>query len=199
MKKQFLLAAAVSSLTILPLTAQADVGFLVGAAAARDQSNLDDFIDKNSPLSASSADAEIGTDIYIGLAANDMITFRLGHRSFGDAETDITDGFAVGQAELEADGIYLAVDAMFAVTETFYVGGTLGNQDVDMDFTIRGPGGAEKIKDDARDFFYGLRAAWFLSEQAAITGSFNRYKFEVEDADEDIEYDSLAVGLEYRF
>ena len=61
MKKQFLLAAAVSSLTILPLTAQAESGLLLGAAVTRDQSNADDFLDDavgGTPVRISSPDAE---------------------------------------------------------------------------------------------------------------------------------------------
>ncbi|HCE40463.1 outer membrane beta-barrel protein [Alloalcanivorax sp. C16-2] len=200
MKKQFLLAAAVSSLTILPLAAQADSGFLVGAAVTRDQSNADDFLDDavgGTSVRISSPDAEMGGDVYVGLAANEMFTFRFGYRKFGDAEADIEGG--IGKFEVEADGFYVAADAMFPVTPSFLVGGTLGIQNADITFRLRGPGGSDSMDDDARDFFYGVRAAWLLSEQAGVTASYSRYAFEADDVSEDLEYDSLAVGLEYRF
>ena len=201
MKKQFLLAAAVSSLTIMPLAAQAaDSGFMVGASVTRDQSNADDFLEsvvRSGAVRISSPDAEMGGDVYVGVAANEIFSFRFGYRKFGDAEADIQGG--IGKFEVEADGFYVAADAMFPVTPSFLLGGTLGVQSVDTTFRLKGPGVSESMDDDARDFFYGLRAAWLLSEQAGVTASYNRYSFEADDIGEDLEYDSLAVGLEYRF
>ncbi|MBM7334550.1 MAG: outer membrane beta-barrel protein [Alcanivorax sp.] len=198
MKKSLLLATT-AALAFSPLAVQADTGFLVGASVARDQSNADDFFEDavNNVADADSADAEMGGDVYVGLAANEIFTFRFGYRKFGDAEADVLGG--IGKFEVETDGFYVAADAMFPLTPSFYVGGTLGIQDADITFRVRGPGGSDSMDDDARDFFYGLRAAWLLSEQAGVTASYSRYAFEADDVSEDLEYDSLAVGLEYRF
>lgn len=198
MKKSLLLATT-AALAFSPLAVQADTGFLIGASVARDQSNADDFFEDavNNVADADSADAEMGGDVYVGLAANEIFTFRFGYRKFGDAEADVLGG--IGKFEVETDGFYVAADAMFPLTPSFYVGGTLGIQDADITFRVRGPGGSDSMDDDARDFFYGLRAAWLLSEQAGVTASYSRYAFEADDVSEDLEYDSLAVGLEYRF
>ncbi|MCU5787901.1 porin family protein [Alloalcanivorax marinus] len=198
MKKSLLLATT-AALAFSPLAVQADTGFLIGASVARDQSNADDFFEDavNNVADADSADADMGGDVYVGLAANEIFTFRFGYRKFGDAEADVLGG--IGKFEVETDGFYVAADAMFPLTPSFYVGGTLGIQDADITFRVRGPGGSDSMDDDARDFFYGLRAAWLLSEQAGVTASYSRYAFEADDVSEDLEYDSLAVGLEYRF
>ncbi|MCH2557767.1 MAG: porin family protein [Alcanivorax sp.] len=198
MKKSLLLATT-AALAFSPLAAQAESSFLVGGAIARDQSNADDFFEDavSGVVDADSPDAEMGGDVYVGLAASEIFTFRFGYRKFGDAEADVLGG--IGEFEVEADGFYVAADAMFPLTPSFYLGGTLGIQNADITFRVRGPGGSDSMDDDARDFFYGLRAAWLLSEQAGVTASYSRYAFEADDVSEDLEYDSLAVGLEYRF
>lgn len=198
MKKSLLLATT-AALAFSPLAAQAESSFLVGGAIARDQSNADDFFEDavSGVVDADSPDAEMGGDVYVGLAASEIFTFRFGYRKFGDGEADIQGG--IGKFEVEADGFYVAADAMFPLTPSFYLGGTLGIQNADITFRVRGPGGSDSMDDDARDFFYGLRAAWLLSEQAGVTASYSRYAFEADDVSEDLEYDSLAVGLEYRF
>lgn len=199
MKKSLVLATT-AALAFSPLAVQADSGFLVGVSLAHDQSNADDFLEDVTvgiPVNISSPDAEIGADLYVGLAASDIFTFRIGYRKFGDAEADINGG--IGKFEVEADGLYVAADAMFPLTPSFHVGGTLGIQNADITLRLRGPGGSDSLDDDARDFFYGLRAAWLLSEQASLAASYTRYAFEAEDVSEDLEYDSFAVGLEYRF
>jgi hypothetical protein len=182
--KKYALLLATTSLALSPLNALAaddGSGLVFGVGVGYDQSNLDDFIEGTGGPSASSPDAELGTDIYIGFAANQSLTVRFGHRRFGDAESEVFNGLA--DVDLEADGFYAAVDLLFPVTDRFFVGGTLGNQGIDA----------------ARNFYYGARAKWLLGESSALTAAYNLYSFEVDDAGEDIEYDTLAVGLEWRF
>jgi hypothetical protein len=194
--KKYVLLLAATSLTLSPLTALAandGGGVVFGAGVGYDQSNLDDFIEDIGGPSASSPDAELGTDIYVGFAANQSVTVRFGHRRFGDAESEIFGGLA--DVDLEADGFYAAVDLLFPVTDRFFLGGTLGNQGIDAELSV----GGNSIDDDARNFYYGARAKWLLGESSALTAAYNLYSFEVDDAGEDIEYNTLAVGLEWRF
>ena len=194
--KKYALLLATTSLALSPLSALAagdGSGMVFGVGVGYDQSNLDDFIEGTGGPSASSPDTELGTDIYIGFAASQSLTVRFGHRRFGDAESEVFNGLA--EVDLEADGFYAAVDLLFPVTDRFFVGGTLGSQGIDAELSA----GGSSVDDDARDFYYGARAKWLLGESSALTAAYNLYSFEVDDASEDIEYDTLAVGLEWRF
>ena len=107
---------------------------------------------------------------------------------------------------LDGDGLYLAGDLMWPVSDRFSVGATLGIQQIDADLEYQRPvvfpgGGTftSRASDDARDFFYGIRARWVMGETSSFVAFYNRYSFEIEDADDDLEYDSLGLGFEWRF
>lgn len=202
--RSFLLATALSSLVLMPLTASAATDsatasstFLVGASLTRDQSNLDDAIGTPPPgFSVSSPDAEWGHNLYVGLNVNEYLTLRLGQRRFGDAELGISTLGGSGKIEMEADGFYFAVDLLYPFNDVFALGATLGNQGIDATFKS----GGVSASDDARDFFYGVRARFQLGEHGAAVAAYERYRFGVDaSGTDDIEFDTLALGLEYSF
>lgn len=209
MKASILLATGV--LCAAPLAAQAggiyanDMKFVVGGAVSRDQSNFDDVLNGDSTLASSSIrvqepDAGTGTNLYVGVRFNPYITGRLGYRNFGDADSDVqVSGVDTGRVHVEADGVYVAVDGLYPFTDQFALGGTLGVQNWNGDLRVRGPGGTAHDSEDARDFFYGVRADFRMTKTASLTASYDFYSFDVEGESEDVEYKALALGLEFAF
>tara|TARA_R110001606_G_scaffold345151_5_gene494046 strand:- start:1064 stop:1672 length:609 start_codon:yes stop_codon:yes gene_type:complete len=193
--------ALAAAITLAPMTATADDqgSFLLGAAVTLDQSNLDDFVDSlNTGVPVGSTDDGLGHNLYLGFKLNPNITLRLGQRRFGDAESDLAGG--AGKVELEGDGYYVALDLLYPFTDAFALGATLGNQGIDAKVKVSGPGFSESGSDDARDFFYGVRARYLLGDHGALVAAYERYTFEVDYNDsDDIEFDTFALGLEYTF
>lgn len=139
----------------------------------------------------------IGPDIYVGYAFAGASSVRLGYRKFGEQAGDVSfAGSRVGDYSVEADGIYFAGDLMLPVSDTFYVGATLGFQGWDGDISTRTTLGASKDSADGGDFFYGLRGKFLFNEKnTGLVLGYTRYSFE-DETGEDLEYDSLSIGLE---
>lgn len=198
MKKSLLLATT-AALAFSPLAVQVasadESGVIIGVSGVRDDSNLDELVE------GGSSDAAWGWDIYVGYALNRYVTLRGGQRFFGEAEVK---GVGGQKLSIDADGLYLATDVMWPVSDSFSVGATLGIQDIHAKFEYarRYAGLVNTVpardSDDARDFFYGVRARWVLGESSSFLAFYNRYSFGVESSD-DLEYDSLGLGLEWRF
>ncbi|WOA31710.1 porin family protein [Alloalcanivorax xenomutans] len=188
--------AAVAA-TLSPLAHAEDPRLLVGGSLMRDESNLDEVVESIDPfIHASAPDAEWGTDLYVGVAFNQYFQARFGHRMFGDSETRIYSG----KMEVEADGVYVALDGLMPVTERLSLGGTLGIQSVDVTLKVSDGYNGFKDDDDARDFFYGLRLQYLVTDQLAVTAAYHRYKFEIDaNGVDDLEYDSVGIGAQYRF
>ncbi|EKF74370.1 hypothetical protein A11A3_09225 [Alcanivorax hongdengensis A-11-3] len=201
MMKRTLLAASLLSLSAVSMADQ-KLGLAIGGSLALDRSNFYDELEDELPsgVSLDEDSAAVGGDIYVGLAFGGASTLRLGYRKFGDQDADaISGGVKTGDVKMEADGTYLAADLLFPLNDSFYLGGTLGLQNWDGKVTASGVGGRATIKDDARDFFYGLRGKALLKDSnLALTFSYNRYDFDAEGGD-DIKYDSISVGLEGYF
>ena len=168
--------------------------FTVGGALSLDASDYiekldDDFggLDQDAPFG-------VGADVYAGFMFASASTVRVGYRVFGQQEAQF-DYFS-GDLEVDADGMYAALDLMMPLGDVFALGGTLGMQEWDAEVSD----GVVKLKDDGRDFFYGLRAKWKVAEAGAVTASINRYKFDSDDElFRDIEYTAFAGGFEFFF
>lgn len=186
-----------------PIAAQAadGSGGVFGLGASRDQSNIGEFIEKEGGPSMESADSAWGANLYVGYAFNRYVTLRFGQRFLGGGEADSSSGAST--VKIDGDGIYLAADLMWPVTDRFAIGGTFGNQSIDADIEVEQSGffgsASRTVSEEARDFYYGVRARWTLGETASLIASYNLYSFEVDDASEDIEFDSLGLGFEWRF
>ena len=198
MKRKLLLLASTAALAAAPLTAVAapadDSGVVFGIGGARDASNFDDL------TGGGSADPAWGWDVYFGYAFNRYFTLRGGKRYFGEGESD----FGGGSLSVDADGFYVAGDLMWPVTDGFSVGATVGVQRIDAEFEAKrhffgGGSLSSSESDDASDYFYGVRARWAMGEASSFVLFYNQYSFEVEDSSDDLEYDSLGLGLEWRF
>jgi hypothetical protein len=193
MKKSVLAA----SLLLLASGAQAEneVKVVLGGAFSIDSSDvLDDLEDGSGPgISIEDSGIPLGLDIYAGLGFMEASTFRLGYRKFGQQSGDVEFyGFDAGTIELDTEGLYAAVDLMFPVSDTFFLGGTLGYQDWEAELDYEGA----RDKEDGNDLFYGLRGKWLLSgENGALTAGLNFYDFGLPG--NDLEYTSVAVGLEF--
>ncbi|MEQ3724544.1 outer membrane beta-barrel protein [Alcanivorax sp.] len=169
-------------------------GFTVGGALSLDASDYiekldDDFggLDQDAPFG-------VGADVYAGFMFARASTVRVGYRAFGQQEAQFD--YYSGDLEVDADGMYAALDLMMPLGDVFALGGTLGIQEWDAEVDFDG----FKVDDDGRDFFYGLRAKWKVAEAGAVTASINRYKFD--SGDEllrDIEYTAFAGGFEFFF
>lgn len=203
MKRQLLLLASTAPLMLTPIAAQAadGSGGVFGLGASRDQSNIGEFIEKEGGPPMESADSAWGANLYVGYAFNRYVTLRFGQRFLGGGEADSSSGAST--VKIDGDGIYLAADLMWPVTDRFAIGGTFGNQSIDADIEVEQSGffgsTSRTVSEDARDFYYGVRARWTLGETASFIASYNLYSFEVDDASEDIEFDSLGLGFEWRF
>lgn len=173
-------------------------GFTVGGALSLDASDyidqLDDdlggALDQDAPFG-------VGADVYAGFMFARASTVRVGYRAFGQQEADFDYFFGgSGDIEVDADGMYVALDLMMPLGDVFALGGTLGIQDWDAEVDFDGLKG----EDDGRDIFYGLRAKWKVAEAGAVTASINRYTFDSKDELlHDIEYTAFAGGFEFFF
>ncbi|MEQ3634832.1 outer membrane beta-barrel protein [Alcanivorax sp.] len=180
-------------------------GFMLGAGVSFDTSNfgdeIEDELDRTGPgYSVDDDGAATGQDIYLGYAFGGASSLRLGYKWFGTQEGEVHQyGVKTGEYEVDADGVYVAADLLFPLSETFFLGGTLGIQNWDGEVTARNPVSSTKSSSDGRDFFYGVRAKLLFNEKrGGVVIGYNRYSFEDESGD-DLEYDSLQIGLEGYF
>lgn len=180
-------------------------GFMLGASLGFDSGNFADELEDElaffgNGFSVDEDDSDVGTDLYLGFVFGGASSFRLGYRQFGDQSGDVLfSGIKTSEYTLEADGLYLAVDLMLPLNETFFVGGTLGLQDWESEFSVRSAVSSASDSLDGRDFFYGLRGKALINDgKAAIVAGYSLYSFEDEYGDE-LEYDSFSIGLEGYF
>lgn len=175
--------------------------FTLGASLSIDASDYINQVDSDLPANISleqEAAGGPGADVYAAFMFAKASTVRVGHRTFGIQEADIeTNGVEVGSFEMNSDGMYAAVDLMFPLGDTFFLGGTLGLQEWDAEVDIAGT----KFSDSGRDPFFGVRGKWKISDVGAITGGINRYKFNTNRArlNHDIEYTAVSGGFEFFF
>ncbi len=117
---------------------------------------------------------DTGLDAYIGYAFGGASSLRFGYRKFGEQSGDINvSGLGFGGYSVEADGTYLAllICCWPATSENFYLGGTLGLQNWDGDITLIAPGVRDRLSEDGRDFFFGLRTKYLINEGARRSGT----------------------------
>jgi len=172
--------------------------FLLGGALSFDTSNFADELDDD--LAGLGFDVEddtglaVGLDLHAGLGFMEASSFRVGYRRFGQqsAEVGIVGLPGTVTAELDADGMYAAVDLLFPLSDTFYLGGTLGMQDWEIDLDVEGTGDSE----DGNDLFFGVMGKVLFNDRSgALTMSINRYTFELDGSD--LEYTPVAIGVEF--
>lgn len=198
MKKVMMASALLVSAGLVQAENAAEPGFLLGGALSLDSSNFADELDDD--LSGLGFDVEddtglaVGVDVYGGLSFMEASSLRVGYRKFGQqvAEVSVVGVPGSATAELDADGMYAAMDLMFPVSDTFYVGGTLGLQKWDLDLDVEGI----SESDDGSDLFYGVRGKVLFSDHSgAVTMSLSRYSFELDGAD--LDYTPISVGVEF--
>jgi hypothetical protein len=186
--------------------AQEPSGFMVGGGLSLDRGDFGEQLEDefqafvSQDITTDDDGFDTGLDAYIGYAFGGASSLRFGYRKFGEQSGDINvSGLGFGGYSVEADGTYLAADLLFPLSENFYLGGTLGLQNWDGDITLSAPGVRDRLSEDGRDFFFGLRTKYLINEgRAALVASYNRYSFEVEGGD-DLKYSSLQLGLEAYF
>ena len=172
--------------------------FILGGALSVDTSNFADELDDDLAGLGFDVDDDtglaVGLDIHAGLGFMEASSFRVGYRKFGQqsAEVGVVGLPGTATAELDADGIYAALDLLFPVSDTFYLGGTLGLQDWEIDLDVEGYGDSE----DGNDLFFGVIGKMLFQDQTgALTMSINRYSFELDVSD--LEYTPISVGVEF--
>lgn len=216
MKKAFLLAGLMS---VAPLAAHAsaysnsyssdiytnDIKVVVGGNVSRDQSNLGELINRDPAVAATGAhldgtDTGTGVNVYVGMRFNPYMTVRAGYRRFGDYNSDITaGGLIVGHVKMEADGPYFAFDGTLPLNDRFSIGATLGFQNWNGDYKVYGGGVSSSQSDKGHHAFYGVRAAWKINETASLVASYDYYTFDVTDQSKNLDYNTVALGLEFAF
>jgi len=175
--------------------------FTLGGALSVDVSDYIEQVDDDAAFASLDEDVPgIGADIYAGFMFAGASTVRVGYRVFGVQEADVDYVLGgSGDFEVETDGMYVALDLMMPLNETFVLGGTLGIQNWDAEVDADG----DKFKDDGSDVFYGVRAKWKIQEMGAVTASINRYKLGTSDftgtLDHDIEFTTFGGGFEFFF
>lgn len=176
--------------------AQAEEGaphFILGGALSVDTSNFaDDLAGLGFDVDDDTGLA-VGLDIHAGLGFMEASSFRVGYRKFGQqsAEVGVVGLPGTATAELDADGIYAALDLLFPVSDTFYLG-ALGLHDWEIDLDLEGYGDSE----DGNDLFFGVIGKMLFQDQTgALTMSINRYSFELDGSD--LECTAISVGVEF--
>ena len=163
MKKTLIMLAALAAGNVW--AADQDGAFLIGGGIAQDKGNYADELEDmlGSGFNVDDDGANLGSDLYVGYAFGGASSFRLGYRQFGDQSGDVfNSGIKIGEYEVEADGLYLAADLLFPVTDNLFLGGTLGLQNWDGKATARTALGTSSDSSDGRDFFYGVRGKFLI-------------------------------------
>ncbi|KEA63550.1 Outer membrane protein A precursor [Marinobacterium lacunae] len=152
----------------------------------------------------------------MGYSFNDYFSAELGYVDLGETTASTNApvsgslyGSSVtidGRISVDATGVFFGVRGDLPVTESvdlFARAGMLHWQS-DADFsgtiTIDGDtfsGGASAELDDGTDPYIGLGASYSFNENVSVNAQWNRYMLDV--VDEDLDIDTLSIGLAYRF
>ena len=186
-------------------TAQNEEGaprFLAGFGVAVEGSNLDDWAQSGTTgVRYEYASGGTAGDLYTGVEVLRWFSFRLGYHHFGEQEANLytASGYA-GDLFLEGSGNFLALDALYPLTNNTQLGLTLGTLSWSTEAEARYlDGSVARRRDTGRDGFAGLRGRWLIEEgRGAFTVFFNRYRLDTDDTDEDLIFNDIGLGLELR-
>ncbi len=152
----------------------------------------------------------------LGYIFNDYFSIEAGYAYLGETSfstrapisanmfgSDVT---LDGKLALDANGFFYGIRGDLPVTESFNLFARLGmlhwqtDADVSGTATIDGisySGSFSEKVDDGTDPYVGIGADYGITDHVSLNAQWNRYMLEV--ADEDLDVDTLSVGIAYRF
>lgn len=185
-----------TSLSLAILLATTMIG---SAAHAAEQSRF--FVEAGVGMSSIDLGSEPGwsvdeEDVFFSIGAgysfNKMFALETGYIDLGEAEATET---ATGDtAKVTADGFYFGPRLTLEITPQFEAYGRVGV--FTWDAEVKGSDGFS-ASDDGTDVYFGIGAAYKISEQVSLGADWTRYTFE-SDGD-DVDVDAFGAKLKFNF
>ncbi|WP_432696968.1 porin family protein [Marinobacterium sp. YM272] len=206
MKKNIGILALAMTATGFAASANAAGGYIFGDVGRSD-------FDLGSGGSGFSVDdTDTSYTLGLGYRFNDYFSAEIGYADLGAASVS-TDGPTSGDVlgingtlngdiSADATGFLYGVRGNLPVTESFNLFARLGmlhwQSDADVDLTVDGTninGSAEL--DNGTDPYVGLGADYFFNDSISVNAQWNRYMLDV--ANEDVDIDTLSLGVAFHF
>lgn len=122
-----------------------------------------------------------------GYAVNENFAVEAGFQDFGSVTGD--------GASVSADGITLALIGSIPVTEQFSVRARIGL----LSWDAKAVDGSLSASLDGSDMFYGVGAAYALSESVEFTLNYDFYELDGGEDDGSLDIDNMSIGVKYSF
>jgi len=179
------LALAILAASLTAGTAQAaDSGFFaeVGAGYMKADPDL--------PSEVKVDDDSMSFSVGVGYNINQMFAIEGGYVDLGEVKAS----YGVLSAKVSADGFYFGPRLTFALSDKVDAYGRIGmiawDAETSSNFGV-------SYKDDGTDVYFGIGAAYKLSDKVALAADWTRYKYEGDGADVDV--DVIAAKLKLNF
>lgn len=163
-------------------------GFFVEAGVG--MSSVDTGVDGVPGLSVDEED--VSFSIGAGYSFTKMFALEAGYVDLGEVEFSVP--AAAYTASLSADGFYFGPRLTLEITPQFEVYGRVGVFAWDAEFKDSlGDSGS----DDGTDIYFGIGAAYKISEQVSLGADWTRYAYE--DGGDDFDVDTFGAKLKFNF
>lgn len=206
------------SMGILALAITA-TGFASSASAAggyifADVGRSDFDVGSEPNISVDDTDTLYG--VGLGYSFNDYFSIEAGFADLGETSASSRGPISAnlygsnvtidGKIALDANGFFYGIRGDLPITESFNLFARLGmlhwqsDADVSGTVTIDGTSSSGSFSeniDDGTDPYVGIGADYGITDHVSLNAQWNRYMLEV--ADEDLDVDTLSVGITFRF
>jgi opacity protein-like surface antigen len=154
----------------------------------------------------------------VGFKVTQNLAFELSYNNFGEAKYDYSefgeDYELSGTEKLELDSFSVAAVGILPLSPSFQLFGKIGVDMWDAEWKdhltgvddLGGFSDSDKLSDDGADLFYGIGAAFNISERTDVLVEYQVHSFELNgtayddfDVEYDIDADILSVGINYSF
>jgi hypothetical protein len=130
-----------------------------------------------------------------GYNFTNMFAAEAGYIDLGEASISFSDVFFGNyKATVSVDGIYFGPRLTFGVTEQLDAYARIGLLAWDAEFK---DSDGFSASDDGTDVYFGLGAAWNISQQFAVGADWTRYA--TESGGEDVDIDAFGAKVKYSF
>jgi OOP family OmpA-OmpF porin len=176
-------AIIISSIVLLPISAYADGGFIVGASIG--SASLDENFGGLTVDTDSSA-----YRISAGWRFNENFSIEAAYHDFGNFEQQLDINGTAADVSLSADGFTFGVAGSLPISTRFALTGRLGMFFWDGAAEVNN---VSQASPEDSNLYFGAGASYSLTSRLAVTGDWIRY--ELEDAQSNV----LSVGFQYWF
>lgn len=177
-------------------------GFNVGQASY--DVVLDDFsyLQDGSLSSGSLDDSDTSLSLTLGYQINPNFSIEGGYIDLGELVVSATSNgggslYAAGPvtAKVEANGLFFDAKGILPLNEKFSLYGKLGLLKWNEDAVLSDVTGSLSGDDDGTDIFFGIGAAFNISNTIALNADYSRYQIDEDSTDVDV----LSLGIQFGF